>query len=115
KYMRLGFVGLIAGIPTFYYSLFLSGRSTTRTVFESISTYLGGSIQHFNQYIQNPIGVAEVFGDESFVAIMNILGNLGFVNYNSTVHLEFRQLGITMGNVYTFFRRPWHDFGLVGM
>ena len=26
-----------------------------------------------------------------------------------------RQLGITQGNIYTFFRRPYHDFGLFGM
>ncbi|VLO58626.1 polysaccharide polymerase Cps19aI [Streptococcus pneumoniae] len=115
KYMRLGFVGLIAGIPAFYYSLFLAGRSTTRTIFESVSTYLGGPIQHFNQYVKNPVEAGEVFGSESLVPVLNILGKLGLVNYNRTIHLEFRRLGITIGNVYTFFRRPWHDFGLVGM
>ncbi len=29
--------------------------------------------------------------------------------------MEFRPLGIGFNNVYTFFRRPLHDFGLVGM
>lgn len=115
KYIHLGFVGLIAGIPAFYYSLFLAGRSTTRTLFESVSTYLGGSIQHFNQYIENPLDPGEVFGSETLVPILNILGEMGLVNYRSTIHLEFRTLGVTVGNVYTFFRRPLHDFGLVGM
>lgn len=115
KYIHLGFVGLLAGIPAFYYSLFLAGRSTTRTLFETISTYLGGSIQHFNQYIENSVGASDVFGSESFVPILNALGKMGLISYSSTVHLEYRQLGITMGNVYTFFRRPLHDFGLVGM
>ncbi|MGT2832831.1 O-antigen polymerase [Streptococcus halotolerans] len=115
KYIFVGLSGILVGIPSFYYGLFLVGRTTTRTMMESVSTYIGGPIQHFNQYIQHPISPSRYFGSETFVPILNMLGDAGFIDYKATVHLEFRQLGVTIGNVYTFFRRPLHDFGPIGM
>lgn len=115
RYIKVGFIGVLVGLPLFYYTLFLTGRSTTRSLWQSISTYLGGSIQHFNQYVQKPAPHHGILGEESFVAILNILGKLKLIPYHSTVHLEYRKLGITVGNVYTFFRRPLHDFGPIGM
>ena len=115
KYIIIGIIGLILGIPGFYYGLFLVGRTTTRTLMESISTYIGGSIQHFNQFVQEPVEGAKYFGAETLTPILNMLGDAGIIDFRETVHLEFRQLGVTIGNVYTFFRRPLHDFGPVGM
>ncbi|WP_447584578.1 O-antigen polymerase [Streptococcus pasteurianus] len=115
RYMIIGIAGLLIGIPSFYYGLFLVGRTTTRTLMESISTYLGGPIQHFNQFIQNPPLPSKYIGSETLVPILNMLGNAGIIDYHSTVHLEFRQLSSTIGNVYTFFRRPLYDFGPIGM
>ncbi|HEM3681987.1 TPA: oligosaccharide repeat unit polymerase [Streptococcus suis] len=115
RYVMYGLTGLLVGIPSFYYGLFLVGRTTTRSMMESVSTYIGGPIQHFNQFVQNPTSPSRYFGSESLTPILNILGDLGLIDYNETVHLEFRQLGVTIGNVYTFFRRPLHDFGPVGM
>ncbi|HFI0505525.1 TPA: O-antigen polymerase [Streptococcus suis] len=115
RYLMIGLTGLLFGIPSFYYGLFLVGRTTTRSMMESVSTYIGGPIQHFNQFVQNPTSPSRYFGSESLTPILNILGDLGLIDYNETVHLEFRQLGVTIGNVYTFFRRPLHDFGPVGM
>ncbi|HFR3982124.1 TPA: O-antigen polymerase, partial [Streptococcus suis] len=115
RYMMIGLTGLLFGIPSFYYGLFLVGRTTTRSMMESVSTYIGGPIQHFNQFVQNPTSPSRYIRSESLTPILNILGDLGLIDYNETVHLEFRQLGVTIGNVYTFFRRPLHDFGPVGM
>lgn len=115
KYIMIGLGGIAVGIPAFYYGLFLVGRSTTRTIFQTISTYLGGPIQHFNQYVQHPVVPNKYFGSETFTPLLNILGDLGIIDYSRTVHLEYRQLGVTKGNVYTFFRRPLHDFGPIGM
>ncbi|WFA75761.1 O-antigen ligase [Streptococcus suis] len=115
RYLMIGLTGLLFGIPSFYYGLFLVGRTTTRSMMESVSTYIGGPIQHFNQFVQNPTSPSRYIGSESLTPILNILGDLGLIDYNETVHLEFRQLGVTIGNVYTFFRRPLHDFGPVGM
>lgn len=115
RYMLVGMTGLLVGIPSFYYGLFLVGRTTTRTLMESVSTYIGGPIQHFNQFIQNPVPASKYIGSETLVPILNMLGDAGIIDYHSTVHLEFRKLGSTIGNVYTFFRRPLHDFGPIGM
>lgn len=115
RYMMIGLTGLLFGIPSFYYGLFLVGRTTTRSMMESVSTYIGGPIQHFNQFVQNPTSPSRYIRSESLTPILNILGDLGLIDYNETIHLEFRQLGVTIGNVYTFFRRPLHDFGPVGM
>lgn len=115
KYIFIGLSGILLGIPSFYYGLFLVGRTTTRSMMESVSTYIGGPIQHFNQYIQNPISPSQYFGSETLIPILNMLGNAGIIDYKATVHLEFRKLGVTIGNVYTFFRRPLHDFGPIGM
>lgn len=115
KYIFIGMLGILIGIPSFYYALFFVGRTTTRTLMQSVSTYLGGPIQHFNQYIMNPAPPSKYFGSESLTPILNLLGKLGIIDFNETIHLEFRILSITRGNVYTFFRRPLHDFGWLGM
>lgn len=119
KNISFRFLGIIIAsftiaLPLFYYTLQLAGRSTTRTMFQMISTYIGGPIQHFNQYLQDP--VERVFiGEESLTPVLNILSSLGIIDFHSTIHLEARRLGITHGNVYSFFRRPLHDFGMMGM
>lgn len=114
-YLKIGAVVALVGPPAFYYLFFLTGRSTSRTIWQSVSTYLGGSIQHFNQYVQHPVPHQGILGEESFIAILNLLGKLRLIRYHETVHLEYRKLGVTSGNVYTFFRRPLHDFGPVGL
>ena len=115
KYIAIGLLVISIGLPLFYYAMTIIGRSTTRTMFEVISTYVGGSIQHFNQYIKEPVEKSGIFGDETFTPILNTLDSMGIIDYHNTVHLEYRKLGITSGNIYTFFRRPLHDFGILGM
>lgn len=115
KYIIIGMVLLIVVLPGFHYALSLTGRNTTRTMFQAISTYVGGPIQHFNQYVMDPIPKSEFFGNECFTPILNLFGRLKLIDYHNTVHLEFRMLGVTRGNVYTFFRRPIQDFGVIGM
>ena len=100
----------------FYLATSLIGRATSRSIYDYICTYAGGSIQHFNQYIIDPSPSMEShFGAETFPGVYSFLKSLGLSDYTRSVHLEMRQLGITQGNVYTFFRRPYHDFGLFGM
>ncbi|MDT2433691.1 O-antigen ligase [Enterococcus avium] len=116
KYIKRGFILIPIVLILFYLATNIIGRGTTRTFFQYISTYAGGSIQHFNQYVTNPPLVVENhFGAETFPGIYSFLNRFGITNYTRSVHLEMRQLGITQGNIYTFFRRPYHDFGLIGM
>lgn len=118
KYIRIGFVMLIIGIPVFYYSLLLIGRSTDKTLFDYISNYIGGSIQNFNLYVQEngTIVQSDSWGEETFTGIYVLLNKLGISAPVKNINLEFRSLNAYIrGNVYTFFRRPLHDFGLAGM
>lgn len=114
KYIRIGVLGLTIGVPLFYYSLNLLGRSTDKTILDYVSAYLGSSIELFNQYVKSPVE-CNSFGEESLVGIKKILNLIGVGNTSGSYNLEFRTLGDTYSNVYTFFRRPLHDFGLVGM
>ncbi len=114
KYFKKIIIIVPLALLLFYYATNIIGRGTTRTIFQYISTYVGGSIQHFNQFIEDPI-VLEHFGEETFPGVYSFLHKFGLTDYTRIVHLEMRRLGITQGNVYTFFRRPYNDFGFFGM
>lgn len=114
KIIRLGILGIIIGMPLFYYSAFLVGRKHTYGIIEYVSTYIGGSIALFDQYVQNPIPRTG-FGEESLINFNKILNIFGFGISSTSYNLESRNLGALRSNVYTFFRRPLHDFGLGGM
>lgn len=116
RYVRTGIVILIFFLPVFYELTTVIGRSQSRNMFDYISMYTGASVQHFNQYIQEPPGKAGTFGGESLPLLNNTLYKLGVVDKQSIIHLEFRKLYKgTSGNVYTFFRRLIQDYGYWGM
>ena len=114
KVIRLGIIGIIVGIPAFYYSAFLIGRKNTYDVLEYVSTYIGGSIVLFDLYLKDPIPATQ-FGEESLVSLKKLLAAIGIGSTSTSYNLESRDLGSIKSNVYTFFRRPIHDFGLIGM
>lgn len=106
----------LAAIPIFYYSTFWIGRSIDLNLFEYISNYIGGSIQLFNLYVQMPTSDALSFGEESLISLWSVFNKFGADIPIVSFNLEPRSLDIgIIGNVYTFFRRPLHDFGIVGM
>ena len=116
KFIRIGIVGVVVGIPIFYQLLRLVGRSTALSAFESGSVYIGSSIPLLNMYIESPVEPPRVFGEESLLGVHQFLANMGVGTYVKNRHLEFRHLNAyTESNIYTFFRRPLHDFGPVGM
>lgn len=115
KYIFISILAFSLVMPIFYFILTLTGRQSTRTFFQVFSTYIGGSIYHFSSYVVDPIEKSSFWGNETFTPILNTLSSLGIIEYNNSVHLEFRYLGDILGNVYTFFRRPLQDFGYIGM
>jgi len=116
KYIYKALIILPIVMILFYMATNIIGRETNKTFFQYISTYAGGSIQHFNQYIANPSLSTEThFGAETFPGVYSLLKRIGLTDYSRSVHLEMRILGVTRGNIYTFFRRPYHDFGIFGM
>lgn len=116
KYIRTGIIILVVFLSVFYELTTVIGRNQTRSMFDYISMYVGGSIQHFNQYIQEPPIKDRVLGGESLPTLNNFLYKFGIVNKQSVMNLEFRKLYKgTSGNVYTFFRRLIQDYGYFGM
>ncbi len=116
KYVKWGIVIIIVGIPSFYGMLFLMGRKTTKSMLEYASIYLGSSIALFNDFLSKPVRGPKVFGEETFLGIHQTLYRLGIPTYVKNRHLEFRHLNSSISsNIYSFFRRPIHDFGIGGM
>lgn len=106
----------LMAIPIFYYSTFWIGRSIDLNLFEYISNYIGGSIQLFNLYVQMPTSDALSFGEESLTSLWAVFNKFSADVSTISLNLEPRALDIgVIGNVYTFFRRPLHDFGIGGM
>lgn len=92
------------------------GRQTNKTFLDYITMYVGAPIIHFNQFMTSPPNDVVYFGQETFSKLNPLLYRLGLVQIQTTNQLEMRVItGIYRGNVYTFFRRPYHDFGLLGM
>lgn len=80
-----------------------------------IAGYAGAPIVHFSQYLQNPT-LTVTPGEETLSTLYTFLQNHGFLSINSIKHLEYQRLrGGIYGNIYTFFRRPLHDFGVGGL
>lgn len=114
KYIRIGLFSFFIIAPAFYFSLEMLGRATNRTIIDYISDYLASSICLLDQYLKSPVPCVS-WGEESLVGVKKLLSSLGFGELSTKYNLEFRHLGIGKSNVYTFFRRPLHDFGYGGM
>ncbi len=114
KYIRVGIVSLFVGIPAFYYSLGMLGRTTDRSIGDYVSYYLGASIENFNQYLKAPVKRG-AWGEECLVSVKKVLHYVGLGEISHSYNLEFRSIGSGSSNIYTFFRRPLHDFGIAGM
>lgn len=123
QYILVGITAVVMGIPLFYLTLRFMGRGGSGTAganaWEHASIYLGCSVALFDQFIRSPGGGPAYFGEETFVGIQTALKRLGLSSHVATKHfLESRPLtsdGSLKGNTYTFFRRPYHDFGFAGM
>ena len=114
KYIRMGLIIFFVSAPSFYYSLEMLGRETGLSLLDYISDYVGSSIFLLNDYLQNPT-VCDSWGEEALFSVKKILSSLGLAETSTKYNLEFRRIGMLYSNVYTFFRRPIHDFGYFGM
>lgn len=80
-----------------------------------ISTYISGGIRNFDLFIKQPLDDNKFIGQETFSGVaQNMRGLLELPSFNR--HLEFRSIEfMSTGNLYTAFRRYYHDFGLLGL
>lgn len=118
KIIKIGTLVFVVTLILFYLAVVngLIGRQTNKTFLDYITIYLGAPIIQFNQFITDPPKDVIYFGQETFAGINSLLIKLGLRDVQYSVQLEPRNIvGIYNGNIYTFFRRPLHDFGLFGM
>ncbi len=118
KLIRYASISFVVILIAFYAAAVTGviGRTTDKTFIDSITVYLGAPIIHFHQFMTNPPSDVIYFGQESFNKLLPLLYRLGIIDGTITGQLEMRNItSVYRGNVYTFFRRPYHDFGLAGM
>ena len=106
-------------IPLFFGSLILLGRYDTLEGFDFkhyALVYLSGGIRNLDQYLKEPTAPPQIFGEETFVLLhRNLSAKLG-TGLNLVRYLEFRSInGRNIGNIYTSYRRFYHDFGFTGV
>jgi oligosaccharide repeat unit polymerase len=81
-----------------------------------ITCYISGPIGSFDLYLKQGGLPCKWFGQETFVALNNNLSALFDLPYKSQRYLEFRNTGAySVVNIYSVFRRLFHDFGYAGM
>lgn len=91
------------------------GRGIEYSFLEYISGYYGGGIELFNKFIQNNAIKRNLFGEETFYHVYDFLRKLHLINFDGETALEYNLLGTFRDNVYTAYRRPYVDFGIIGM
>lgn len=111
---------IIASGIVFLFAFYLSANlirkyGTTKLFTQYIGIYVGAPLQLLNLYIENPVHDNLYFGDTTFAPFYNSLRKLGLISTYCNTQLEYRSSGgVSIGNVYTFIRRPLQDFGYVG-
>lgn len=81
-----------------------------------ICCYYSGGISAFDMYLKQGGTACKWWGQETFVALNNNLNTLFGTGNASTRFLEFRSgFGYSVVNIYTSFRRFYHDFGSLGI
>ena len=106
-------------VPLFFGSLIIMGRVTSLKGFDftnSAVIYLSGGVRNLDLYFKEPITTSKLFGEETFTYLLSNLSNTLQHGKLITRVLEFRNInGKNIGNIYTSFRRFYHDFGFLGV
>ncbi len=106
----------IAVILAFYLLRNVVGRNSSRDFLSYIANYAGSSTRLFDLYLQDPTPPG-AWGQETFYSIHRFLAKYGISGGEMfSKHLEYRYVGdVNVGNVYSAFRRYYHDFGFLGL
>lgn len=114
-------IGLIVTLVLIIFSSYRSlvGRTAESDTVDYITEYFGGSIAIFDIYMQEMHPKAAYFGQETFSGIrklayqFKIIDDQGFSKDAMLFRTSYNNKII--GNVYTGFRKPYHDFGITGV
>ena len=78
--------------------------------------YFSGGIRNLDQYLKEPTVAPQIFGEETFVQLHRNLYISYGIGKDFVRYLEFRGInGRNIGNIYTSYRRFYHDFGVLGV
>lgn len=115
RFIKVIFIAFMAFLVLFFGTREFVGRKETTALAEYVTTYIGGSIQLLDQYLEG--SAIESQGLETFPGIIQTFNKLGLTDMFPHKALEFRYspTGVYLGNVYTGLRRYYHDFGILGM
>ncbi len=106
-------------IPIFCGSLILLGRYSTLKGFDFKNyslVYLSGGVRNLDQFLKEPTAPPTLIGEETFVTLHRNMYIKGTNLKNVVRYLEFRKInGKNIGNIYTAYRRFYHDFGMMGI
>ena len=91
----------------------LFGRSTNCTMLDHVTIYISAPITHFYQFIEDPPIEIQYFAQETLAGLNNLLFKLHLRDAKYLALLEMRTICGYTSNIYTFFRRSYHDFELI--
>lgn len=81
-----------------------------------LSTYTGGSILAFDNYLNSPKLPNEYFAEETLLGVNSLLSRIGIYEREFPRILEFTDIGANIiTNIYSSLRRYIQDFGILGM
>lgn len=116
-FVRKVFVVFVFVLFAFFSIRELVGRKANNDFIDYITIYTGGSIQLLDLYMENPKESTH-FGEELFASLRSDLSKIDssiISNKNKNLEFRFTHTGVSIGNVYTCFRKYYHDFGLFGV
>ena len=120
KVLKYGVVGLLVVLSLFFLSVvyLLNSEkdwSDTNPV-TYVTFYVSGSIASLDVYFKQGGLPCRWWGEETFVTLNNNLSSLFGLSRRSQRFLEFREaINFSAVNIYTSFRRFYHDFGYFGV
>jgi len=120
QFMKKLVVIAAIAVPLFVLSAVATGRYTNISdmdVGNYVSVYVSGGVRALDLYVKaNPKPNPTIWGEETFVNLHNFIYAFTGNPTRLKRFLEFEYIkGITVGNIYTSFRRFFHDFGITGV
>ena len=120
-FIRKMIIVIASVAPLFFLATIVMGRYDTTTVqsvdpLYYICVYISGGLRNFDLYLKQGGSAVRGFGEETFVSLNNWLASHMGIGETYVRHLEFRFAhGWGAGNIYSSFRRFYHDFGVKGI
>lgn len=118
--LRVILIGILV-LYIFYFSASFVGRNINNNVlsniFDYFGVYLGAHTVNLDLYLHSNPERSDIWGKYTFLSLIKNLREIGLYNISTYLgHFEFRSYdGKTLGNVYTFIRTYYSDFGLFGV